>query len=167
VPALHQILYRANPVKFLAWQGNCCMQTAVVIAEWMNTRVAIQQDAKVWNGNFEGVYRGKAYQFSHAWVWIPWNSGPGGLFIDAAHRRENRVWGPQVGNGEIPREAFPWDALDWSTVDHKALMKRPEFFMGLPASDLYNEVVRLAENLKLDFTESELWYDSLRPEDVG
>lgn len=145
IPAIHCTLNTANREEFKKWQGNCCMQTAILVSNFLLEKMP---DYKwfVYEGIFTTSDRRVQSPFNHAWVYGQ-NEKKDGIFIDGAHLRSKRLWFHSDVN-EYPDSVKQGKFLEF--VDFRRCFKpRPmldvtEYFTSDSASRLYVQVLEYA-----------------------
>jgi hypothetical protein len=126
VPALNRVLYDSAPSLFIAYLGSACRQTAIMVAYELSQRVP---DVKwqVFEGLFTGAPLGRKQQYDHAWVW-----GSCGLFIDANHRREHRIWEITDSNTYPAQSVFAslWKEIERKELPWQEMLGDTEYYTG-------------------------------------
>lgn len=159
VPALNLVLMRAAPSGFARWFGSACRQTAVLVAHEMSQRIDCPWH--VFEGRFVGSPRGRKQEYEHAWVW-----GECGLFIDANHRREHRVWAVG-GNGHPSGSVFArrWTEIGRIELPWLEMLDDVEYYTSMPGRVVHSMVKAVADNVTSSFMEEyEQVYETIRPE---
>jgi len=160
VPSLHQLLFMGGHMngnganEFIRRAGSCCRQVAVMSAVFLDEEMPGKWE--VWEGEFEGIFRGVTLQYDHAWVYSPDVK----RFVDFAHRKDRRVWRVATEN-QYPTDLQPtWTAIRRSQIDWRNMFNHPEYYTGLLGHQIYDLIA------KTWIRPDERWYEHIRPRDV-
>jgi hypothetical protein len=143
-PVIKNYFEEANPALMEMWQGNCCRQTAIVIANMLNDSLE-QSKFKVFafEGEFEDFFRGRKVQYNHCWVFVKNIADKEkSLFIDVARTHKPNIVMFKK-NWEYPKNMLGYldqKTLSLEKIDYENEVLMDEYFTGIPGIYSYKDI---------------------------
>jgi hypothetical protein len=148
IPALHDVLKKANPAEYAKWQGNACRQTAV-FGTWYLRHVLPTYTWTAWDGIFKDIVRNERVTYNHAWIFGK-DSRNNRLLVDLSRQHHERLFIPTMGN-RYPREHPEYtnmDIVNRVRIDMEASMLEVEYYTNLPSLKVYDMIVSRMEDYR-------------------
>jgi hypothetical protein len=152
-PTIKEYYYERNTALMNEWQGNCCAQTAVIVANIMKTSISkLGYEIKAFHGQFIDIVQGNQVEYNHCWVYcrniIDNNKS---VLIDIARTHKQDVVilrSTNTYDKTIPGYEFQY-IKSYEEIDYIASLDEPEYFTQHKGLVSYNEIVKRISNQKL------------------
>ena len=147
--------YYASKAKKLMddWQGNCCAQTAVVVANIMHSSIAkLGYTIKAYHGDFEDLVKGNIIEYNHCWVYCKHATDPDkSIFIDIGRTSKPCLVMFRKTNSydkTIPEYRYQY-VTKLQEIDYKASLQEIEYFTSEKGIVAYSAILERINNQKL------------------
>jgi hypothetical protein len=149
IPALHDVLKKANPAEYDKWKGNACRQTAV-FGTWYLRHVLPRYTWTAWDGLFDDIVYGKQVQYNHAWIIGRLAAGNLRVLVDMSRQHHERLFIPVESNA-YPKnhpEYLNTKILERYPIDMQTSMSEDEYYTKLPSLTVYAMIVKRMEHYR-------------------
>lgn len=143
-PVIKSYYEGINPELMAHWQGNCCKQTAVIIANMLNDSLD-KEHFKVFafEGIFEDFFNGKKVSYNHCWVFVKnTKNSEKSLFIDVARTHKPNIVMFKK-NWEYPKKMLGYldqKTISFEKIDYESDILMDEYFTGIPGTYSYKDI---------------------------
>jgi hypothetical protein len=135
------------------WQGNCCHQTAIVVANIMSTSIdKLGYSTKAFHGNFIDLFQGNQVQYNHCWVYCENKRDKSqSILIDVARNtKQCVVMHRSLNSYDKKLKGYEHQHLvDFTEIDYKGSLKLVEYLTEEKGSVAYNAILKRITNQKL------------------
>ena len=144
-------LGRHDPDKFRRWGGNCCKQSAMIIADIIGDLLGSEYfEPEVYEGHFEDLVlqaSPKPIQYNHCWTYFRHKRDPKkSWFID-----QGRTWHPRLCFQTDKHDGYPTDQPGYTAmtmfaeevVDWKSEREKNEYYTQKTGTQIKEEVLYL------------------------
>lgn len=140
IPALHNLVRTADPIKYRTWNGNTCRQSAVFGSIYLR-KLLPEYKWTAWDGDFSDIYQGQRVKYNHAWIHGVDKKNNKGLLVDLSRVDRERLFIPVKSN------KYPKDHPEYKNMKliHKQEMNIDEFYTMLKGEDFIKRL-----NLDID-----------------
>jgi len=147
--------YYASKAKKLMdeWQGNCCAQTAVVVANIMNSSISkLGYTIKAYHGDFIDIIKGNQVEYNHCWVYCEHRTDADmSIFIDIGRTSKPCLVMFRKTNTydkSIPEYRYQY-VPKFVEIDYKASLQEVEYFTSEKGIIAYKAILERISNQKL------------------
>jgi len=135
------------------WQGNCCAQTAVVVANIMSSSIdKLGYITKAYHGEFVDIINGNQVEYNHCWVYCESKHDRSeSIFIDVGRTSKQCIVMHRALNSydkRIPGYEYQY-IKSFQEIDHKASLNEIDYFIEQKASVSYKAILNLITNQKI------------------
>lgn len=147
--------YYASKAKKLMdeWQGNCCAQTAVVVANIMHSSIAkLGYTIKAYHGDFVDIHQGNQVEYNHCWVYCEHRTDADkSVFIDIG--RTSKPCLVMFRKTNTYDKTMPEYKYQYVTklqeIDYRASLQEIEYFTSEKGIVAYSAILEKINNQKL------------------
>lgn len=151
IPALHEVLSKADPKKYDQWAGNACKQAAIFGAAILEG-ILPQYKWTVWEGIFDDIVNDKPSHYNHAWIYGVDRESGRRLLVDMAREYRERLFIVVTGN------RYPKDHPEYmqmveksrSQHDYKTRVNEIEYYTQRNGVDVLMDVLRIGGQKELE-----------------
>lgn len=147
--------YYASKAKKLMdeWQGNCCAQTAIVVANIMHSSIyKLGYTVKAYHGDFVDIIHGNQVEYNHCWVYCEHRTDADkSIFIDVGRTSKPCLVMFRKTNTydkRIPEYKFQY-TTKVAEIDYKASLQETEYFTSEKGIVAYSAILERINNQKL------------------
>lgn len=147
--------YYASKAKALMdeWQGNCCQQTAIIVANIMSTSIdKLGYTTKAFHGDFIDLFQGNQVEYNHCWVYCESNyDSEESILIDVGRTTKQCVVMHRNFNSYDKRiKGYENQHLiKFQEIDYKASLNLVEYFTQEKGNVAYKAILKQINNQKL------------------
>lgn len=135
------------------WQGNCCIQTAVVVANIMRSSIQkLGYEVKAFHGEFVDMFQGNQVEYNHAWVYCRnVSDNDKSVFIDIGRtQKENLVILRNSNSYDKTIKGYEFQYIKaYQEIDYVASLQENGYFTSHKELISYNEILKRISNQKL------------------
>jgi hypothetical protein len=152
-PTIKEYYYEKNKPLMDEWQGNCCAQTAVIVANIMKSSIQkLGYEIKAFHGEFIDMIQGNQVEYNHCWVYCRNVSDNNkSVLIDIARTQKQDIVMLRNSNSydkTISGYEFQY-IKSYQEIDYTASLDENEYFTSHKGSVSYNEILKRISNQKL------------------
>src|SRR6478609_10695327 len=131
-PTIKEYYYEKNKALMDEWEGNCCAQTAVIVANIMKTSIGrLGYEIKAYHGEFIDMMQGNQVQYNHCWVYCRNVSDNNkSVFIDIARtHKQNIVMLRNTNTYDKTISGYEFQYIkSYQEIDYIASLQENEYF---------------------------------------
>lgn len=152
-PVIKEFYSERNKALMIEWQGNCCAQTAVVVANIMKSSISkLGYEVKAYHGEFVDMFQGNQVEYNHCWVYCRnVHDNSKSVLIDIARTQKQDVVMLRSSNTydkTIPGYEFQY-LKSYQEIDYISSLQENEYFTQQKGLLSYNEILKRIANQKL------------------
>jgi len=152
-PTIKEYYTERNKALMLEWEGNCCAQTAVVVANIMRSSISkLGYEIKAYHGEFTDLIKGNQVNYNHCWVYCRnVHDSNKSVLIDIARTHKQDVVmfrSTNTYDKTIPGYEFQY-IKSYEEIDYLSSLQENEYFTQQKGLLSYNEIVKRIANQKL------------------
>lgn len=152
-PTIKEYYIQKNKRLMDEWQGNCCAQTAVIVANIMNSSIGkLGYTTKAYHGDFVDMFNGNQVEYNHCWVYCENKTMPEqSIFIDVGRTsKENLVMFRKVNTYSKKIPGYEYQYLTKTQeIDYIGSLDEVEYFTSEKGKIAYDEIIKRIANQKL------------------
>lgn len=152
-PTIKEYYSERNKALMDEWQGNCCAQTAVIVANIMKSSISkLGYEIKAFHGEFVDIINANQVEYNHCWVYCRnVNDSSKSVLIDIARTQKEDIVllrNTNTYDKTIPGYEFQY-IKSMQEIDYIASLEENEHFTQHKGLISYNEIVKRISNQKL------------------